>query len=128
MDGEYGTLGEAGGPGVSTDGGQNFFFTGESAIRFDADEKWILDAGTGGFSLEFADVTFYEVAVHELGHALGLDHSDNNTTLMFPNLGGVGYRCNRPRYPGYIDPLRSGETAQFSPPDIARGQCFKHDQ
>lgn len=46
-------------------------------VRFDLDEKWLLEPGEAGFLL-------LNVAAHEFGHLLGLDHSRVSTALMAP--------------------------------------------
>jgi hypothetical protein len=46
-------------------------------IHFDIDELWKTTFGGPGFNL-------FNVAAHELGHALGLDHTDVPNSLMNP--------------------------------------------
>jgi hypothetical protein len=46
-------------------------------LHFDDGETWVDGAVAGGFDIE-------SVALHELGHLLGLDHSDVAGTVMWP--------------------------------------------
>ncbi|KAM8904265.1 matrix metalloproteinase-20 [Spinachia spinachia] len=65
FDGPGGTLAHAFGPGRGVGGD----------AHFDDDERWT--AGETGFNL-------FVVAAHEFGHALGLKHSRNPESLMYP--------------------------------------------
>ncbi|XP_029028165.1 matrix metalloproteinase-20-like [Betta splendens] len=65
FDGPRGTLAHAFGPGSGVGGD----------THFDDDEQWT--AGDKGFNLLL-------VAAHEFGHALGLKHSTNPQSLMYP--------------------------------------------
>ncbi|XP_047451209.1 matrix metalloproteinase-20 [Mugil cephalus] len=65
FDGPGGTLAHAFGPGLGVGGD----------THFDDSERWT--AGGTGFNL-------FVVAAHEFGHALGLKHSRNPESLMYP--------------------------------------------
>ncbi|MFN7686640.1 MAG: matrixin family metalloprotease [Sphingobacteriales bacterium] len=64
-------------------------------IHFDDDERWILDNTPGGYDL-------LSVAVHELGHSLGLDHSNERDAIMF-----AFYSGKRALHKDDIDGIRS---------------------
>ncbi|KAJ8920311.1 hypothetical protein NQ315_011973, partial [Exocentrus adspersus] len=63
-------------------------------IHFDADENWVDRRDNG--SKEGTD--FYGVALHELGHSLGLAHSIVRSSVMFPY-----YKEHDPNSPYQLD-------------------------
>ncbi|XP_054272160.1 matrix metalloproteinase-20-like [Macrosteles quadrilineatus] len=64
FDGRFGTLAHAYSP------------INRGRIHFDDAENWNKDSESG--------VNFLQAAAHEIGHALGLEHSDIKSALMFP--------------------------------------------
>ncbi len=82
IDGSFGVVGEARTAGSrSTD---TLFSMTEAEIRFDVSENW--STGTAGNN----EVGFYQVALHEIGHAIGLNHSTDPNTIMYAsNISGI---------------------------------------
>lgn len=66
-------------------------------VHFDDDEEW--DSN----SLTSTPVDFFTVAVHEIGHALGLSHSPVRDSIMFPYY--MGKEDSRTFSIGYDDIL-----------------------
>ncbi|XP_017045134.1 LOW QUALITY PROTEIN: matrix metalloproteinase-2 [Drosophila ficusphila] len=59
------------------------FYPGEGRggdAHFDADENWNFDADSD----DSRGTSFLNVALHELGHSLGLGHSSDENAVMFP--------------------------------------------
>ncbi len=52
-------------------------FTEAGDIHFDVVENWVIGQGLGGFDV-------FTVAAHEIGHAIGLDHTGVAGSLMNP--------------------------------------------
>ncbi|MEP5729345.1 MAG: matrixin family metalloprotease [Sulfitobacter sp.] len=76
IDGPFSVVGEASTRGSKTTS-TLFSFT-EAEIRFDIAENWATDRDAAR-----DEVGLYQVALHEIGHVLGLDHAQNAETIMF---------------------------------------------
>ncbi len=81
IDGVSGTVGQANWKSWSDDG-YNYYLT-SAEIRFDTAETWTTNKSFTGSKT----VNFYTVALHEIGHAIGLDHAEDKTEIMYPTTG-----------------------------------------
>lgn len=82
IDGANRVVGEARYQGVSDvnfNAGAPRYSITSAEIRFDTAERW-----STGTSTPFNSVSFFSVALHEIGHAIGLDHSTDLATVMYP--------------------------------------------
>ncbi|MBM0203756.1 matrixin family metalloprotease [Micromonospora sp. STR1s_5] len=79
FDGPFGTLGDASYFYTNSNGRQTF--QPNVVVRFDSGEQYSFVNGEQRLS---AGVTFESVAMHEIGHALGLDHYSGAPAIMRP--------------------------------------------
>lgn len=78
IDGPFGTIGLAGTLEYPSSSPGGFGEITEAEIMFDLAEDWFT-----GKVPNPQQPTFYLTALHEIGHALGLDHTTNPDTLMY---------------------------------------------
>ncbi|KHA53903.1 matrixin family metalloprotease [Sulfitobacter geojensis] len=76
IDGAFGVVGEASTRGSKTT--ETLFSFTEAEIRFDVSENWTTD-----HDVARNEVGLYQVALHEIGHVLGLDHTGDTETIMY---------------------------------------------
>lgn len=68
----------------------NYYY---NAIHFDDSENWTFDGEKG--------INFFQVALHEIGHVLGLDHSNVSASVMYKH-----YRGFKPNYHLHDDDIK----------------------
>ncbi len=56
-----------------------------SDIIFNSAKNWSIHNNTGFFSEIFDPYDFQRIALHEVGHTLGLDHEEGNASIMYPS-------------------------------------------
>uniref|UniRef100_A0A8D2JH90 Matrix metallopeptidase 27 n=1 Tax=Varanus komodoensis TaxID=61221 RepID=A0A8D2JH90_VARKO len=99
FDGPLGVLGHAFPPGHP--------FRGN--VHFDEDENWITNS---------AEFDLRLVAAHEIGHALGLAHSNDPRALMFPNYKPLEDPTAFPLSRDDIDGIQAIYGPSLNPPNI----------
>lgn len=55
------------------------FFPEDGRVHFDDEESWVLSGNSEGMKLNI-----HQIALHELGHALGLEHKNDLNSIMHP--------------------------------------------
>ncbi|KAF1861849.1 hypothetical protein Lal_00026319 [Lupinus albus] len=55
-------------------------------IRLDASKYWVLPGDNGTWSWKDGDFDLGTVAMHQIGHILGLSHSSNVKSVMYPSI------------------------------------------
>ena len=83
MDGRWNVLGR-GGYGYTNAGG--FWHINSGIAAMDVAENWDLKVGNGDVP---GTIDFFSVVSHEIGHALGLDHSNSPDDVMYPYYTGA---------------------------------------
>jgi hypothetical protein len=82
IDGQWGILGQGG--YSYTNAGGSWHIEG-GVVDMDVNENWDPIVGNGNPPGTF---DFFTVTAHEVGHALGLDHTSNGNDLMYPYYTG----------------------------------------
>ena len=72
-----------GSDGLGNVRGRAYYPSAGGEIFLDEEENWSLDSYNNQF---FTKTNLLLVATHEIGHALGLKHSEKNTSLMEPGI------------------------------------------
>ena len=75
----YGSVG--GGAGVQT-------FLPDTLVQLEDPSQSPIAAGPNGLAYQNYGSTLYQIALHEIGHALGMAHSASPTDVMYPSPGG----------------------------------------
>uniref|UniRef100_A0A8K9UKW9 Peptidase metallopeptidase domain-containing protein n=1 Tax=Oncorhynchus mykiss TaxID=8022 RepID=A0A8K9UKW9_ONCMY len=115
FDGPKGVLAHAFAPGEDMGGD----------VHFDEDEIWTMGHSKLGYNL-------FTVAAHELGHSLGLSHSKDPSSLMYPNYNyyiGAQYTLPQDDALG-IQALYGKPVRKQDPPNLPK-KCdpnFSHDR
>lgn len=83
FDGKRGVLAHTTNPGDVIEG--------DLFIHFDIDEDWIFES-INGDNFFTDDTFFFNVAVHEIGHILGLNHNESAQSIMNKNYSKMLYK------------------------------------
>ena len=101
-------------------------FVPDTLVRLEDPAETALQANgsvIGGYTYSGYSATFYQVVLHELGHALGLGHSSNPTSVMHSSSDGA---INQDANAGDIAGIQAlyGAPGVGAPPQASEVACF----